>query len=71
MISAFNEIRQKHAGEKVALVSHGAAMAIALSDLLKGSPFPFFDYHMSNTGVSQLVWGDSVALASFNDTAHL
>ncbi|HIG44300.1 MAG: histidine phosphatase family protein [bacterium] len=71
MISAFDDIRHRHVGEKVALVSHGAAMAIALSELLKGSPFPFFDFHMSNTGVSQLVWGDSVALTSFNDTDHL
>ncbi len=71
MLLAFNDIAQTHKGEHIAVVSHGAAMAIALADLFTGSPYPFFNYQMSNTGVSRLKWGESPELMSFDDTDHL
>ena len=71
MLDAFHQIANQHPGEKVALVSHGAAMAIGLATLLDGSPFPFHEYHMSNTGISQLRFGQVAELIEFNDTTHL
>ena len=71
MLSALNDIASRHQGEQVAVVGHGAAIAIVLADLLRGLPYPFSDYHMANTGISQLKWGNSPELVSFNDTGHL
>ncbi len=71
MLAAIDAIRGAHAGEAVAVVSHGAAMAIALAGLLDGKPFPFFQYHTSNTGLSKLVFGESPRLDFFDRTEHL
>jgi len=71
MLDALQALRQAHVGETIVVVSHGAAMAIVLSHLLHGSPYPFDNYHMSNTGVSELVWDETWDLRSFNQTHHL
>jgi len=71
MLAALNEIGQKHAGEAVAVVSHGAAMAIALAGLMDDKPFPFFHYHTSNTGLSKLVLGENPRLDFFDRTTHM
>ena len=71
MLRAFDEIRQAHDGEHIAIVSHGAAIAIALATLIDGQAFPFYDYHMDNTGISVLKWGDKPSLVEFNGTQHL
>ncbi|MCB1644577.1 MAG: histidine phosphatase family protein [Pseudomonadales bacterium] len=71
MIAALTEIRDRHHGEDVAIVSHGAAMAIALAHLLSGKCYPFHDYHMSNTGISHLHWHDEPVLQVFDDIGHL
>ena len=71
MLTTLQALTQAHAGESIVVVSHGAAMAIALSCLLRGNPYPFDDYHMSNTGVSTLVWDGAWKLLSFNEARHL
>lgn len=60
-----------HPGERVALVGHGAAFAILIAGLLTGKPFPFFEHHLSNTGIAHLKVTDSVEILSFDDTDHL
>ena len=71
MLAAIADIREAHAGEEVAVVGHGAAMAIALAGLMDGKPFPFFQYHTSNTGLSKLVLGGDPRLDFFDRTDHL
>ena len=72
MLAAFNELQHKHAGEQIAIVSHGAAMGVALATLLRGAAFPFDEYHMANTGVSKLVLGGKAPrLVFFNQVDHL
>jgi len=71
MLAAFKEIKDKHPEEHIALVGHGAAFAIAMSVVLLGKAFPFYEYHMDNTGVSVLHWGPDPELVQFNETAHL
>ncbi|MFT7687095.1 MAG: putative phosphoglycerate mutase [Candidatus Azotimanducaceae bacterium] len=71
VITAFDEIRDKHSGEHVAIVSHGAAIAIALSSIFNGQPYPFFGYHMDNTAFSILHWGQEPELVHFNQVPHL
>jgi len=71
ILAAFEDIRQKHPDEHVAIVGHGAAMAIGLSAILLGKVLPFYDYHMANTGVSILRWDPDPELVHFNEIDHL
>lgn len=70
MLEALEEIRQRHEGDTLAVVSHGAAMAIALAGLLDGAPMPFHHYHMENTAITKLVWRDSPVIEFFNSREH-
>lgn len=71
MNRAFKSLVAQHSGERIALVGHGAAFGILLACLLDGKPFPFFERHLSNTGIAHLRVADSVELVSFDDTGHL
>lgn len=71
MNRAFKDLVAKHSGERIALVGHGAAFGILLATLLDGKPFPFFERHLSNTGIAHLRVADSIELLSFDDTGHL
>lgn len=71
MRRAFDRVVADHPGERIALVGHGAAFGILLATLLDGKPFPFFERHLSNTGIAHLRVGDSVELVDFDDTDHL
>ena len=71
ILAAFREIKENHPGEHIAIVSHGAAIAIALSAIINGQAFPFYDYHMDNTAFSILHWGEEPVLQQFNQTPHL
>jgi probable phosphoglycerate mutase len=71
MLATLFELHDRHLGEHIAVVSHGAAMAIALTQLLQGTAYPFNDFHMGNTGISKLVLRPSPALLLFNHTGHL
>ncbi len=71
IVQALEQLRARHVGEAVAVVSHGAAMGIALTHLLEHRVFPFHDYHMVNTGYSKLVWAADPSLEFFNRSVHL
>jgi probable phosphoglycerate mutase len=71
MNRAFKSLVARHSGERIVLVGHGAAFGILLASLLDGKPFPFFERHLSNTGIAHLRVADSVELVSFDDTGHL
>lgn len=63
--------RQRHQGQSIAVVSHGAAMGIAMTHLLENRVFPFHNYHMVNTGYSKLVLSSEPRLEFFNMSEHL
>tara|TARA_R110002072_G_scaffold50835_1_gene136426 strand:+ start:21487 stop:22095 length:609 start_codon:yes stop_codon:yes gene_type:complete len=71
MTRAFQSLVASHPEERIALVGHGAAFGILLASLLDGNPFPFFERHLSNTGIAHLQVSDSIGLLSFDDTDHL
>lgn len=72
MKQAIVEIDRKHSDtEPVIVVSHGAAMAVALGVLLHDNPADWVDYHFHNCSRTQLVLQPSPYLNYFNDTAHL
>lgn len=72
MEQALLEIDAKHnANEQVIVVSHGAAMAVALGVLLHQDPAQWVDYHFQNCSRTQLVFEPSPYLNFFNDIGHL
>ena len=52
--TAINEIAEKHRGEKVVAVSHGAAMALALASFLDKDVYAWSNYYFHNTGVTEI-----------------
>ena len=72
MLDTINEFKAQHKGQTLAVVSHGAAIGVTLSQLLHDKPFPFHDYHMNNTAISKLLLTESgVDLEFFNRFDHL
>lgn len=69
--AALLELRQRHTGEKILAVSHGAAMALALADLLEQNLYAWGNYHFLNTAVTEVHLGTSPQLLRFNCVSHL
>jgi len=69
-LSAMVRLKALHHGEEIVIVSHGAAMAILFAHFFEPAPYPFHDYHMANTGISKLVWGEKPVLEMFNLSDH-
>ncbi len=63
-------IAAQHPGERVIVVTHGGALALALGLLLDRDPAAWRRV-MSNAAVSDLRFDPEPELLSFNDTAHL
>jgi probable phosphoglycerate mutase len=62
---------QKHPGEKIVAVSHGAAMALALAGLFDQDWYAWNKYQFLNTGVTELDLGEQSKLIRFNCVEHL
>ena len=71
MTEGLQRIANRHAGEVIAVVSHGAALAIALAQFLDADPLAWTNYTVENCSVSELVLHPTPRLMVFNDTAHL
>tara|TARA_X000000950_G_scaffold283698_1_gene385130 strand:+ start:9776 stop:10138 length:363 start_codon:yes stop_codon:yes gene_type:complete len=72
MQASLIRIASRHtADETVLVVSHGAAMSIALAQLLHNDPRNWMDYHFSNCGLTELHLTEPARLGRFNDCAHL
>jgi probable phosphoglycerate mutase len=71
MVDAIESLASHHRGDQIAVVSHGAAIGIALAQMLDGSPYPFYQYHMDNTGLSRFLFTDTLELIDFNRVDHL
>ena len=70
VIGALQRIGASHAGERVIVVAHGGALALALAALLEGDAARWGRV-MANCAVSELVLDPAPALLSFNRTEHL
>lgn len=68
--SALRRIAAEHPGERVIVVSHGGALAMALGALLDGS-YGQWRRVMENCAVSELVIEPKPELVTFNQIAHL
>jgi broad specificity phosphatase PhoE len=68
---ALARIARAHRGEEVVVVGHGAALGIALGELLHGDPMRWQKYHLANCGLSELVLEPEPKLLAWNQTDHL
>jgi broad specificity phosphatase PhoE len=67
---ALRRIASTHPGERVIVVAHGGALAIALGDLVAGD-YREWRQVMDNCAVSELVLEPRPDLRTFNHTDHL
>ena len=65
------QIADNHgADETVLVVSHGAAMAVALGQLLHQDPREWMQYRFDNCSLTEIRLGDNPSLEKFNDCSH-
>jgi len=69
--AALSEIARAHRGEEVVVVSHGAALGIAVGMLVEGDPMLWQRYHLANCGLGELVLEPAPRLLTWNRTEHL
>ncbi|MAR90652.1 MAG: histidine phosphatase family protein [Pseudomonadota bacterium] len=68
---ALQSFLDRHPGEKVVAVSHGAAMALALAGLFHQDWYAWGQYYFMNTSVTEVRLGEPPELIRFNCVAHL
>lgn len=72
IVPAMQEIHRRHQhDERVLLVGHGAALAVALATLIDHNPGAWTNYHFSNCSLTELVLSPSPYVNFFNTTLHL
>jgi probable phosphoglycerate mutase len=72
MVPALREIDARHgADERIVIVSHGAAIAVALGALLEGDPARWVHYPIANCSLTELVLSPAPYVNFFNQTHHL
>jgi broad specificity phosphatase PhoE len=72
MVPAVNAIHGSHlADDKILLVGHGAAMAVALASLIDRDPAGWTDYQFANCSLTELVLSPAPYVNFFNSTQHL
>ena len=71
MFNAISEIRDAHAGENIIFVSHGAAIAHALSRLLGTKPVFGHKYIMHNSAVTEISLQPEPSIVRLNYHEHI
>lgn len=71
MSESLEWISKQHAPEETVLVvSHGAAMALALAKLLHDDPGSWQSYHFDNCSLTKIRLGEPNTLIDFNNSSH-
>lgn len=71
IVPALRRIHEHEGSGHVAVISHGAALAIALATLLDGDPMAWRNYHVDNCSITELRLAPQAELGEFNRTTHL
>ncbi len=72
LLNTFGTIRRRHPGQTVLVVSHGGALATALSLLLYGDGSRWSAFQLANGSLTELEWTEErPQLLRLNDTSHL
>ena len=69
--AALQRISDAHRGKEVVVVSHGAALGIALGHLLHGDPLKWREYSIRNCSITELKLRPAPRLLRLNHVAHL
>ena len=72
IVGALKRIHAEHEpGQKVLVVGHGAALAVALGTILNGDPRSWVEYPVANCSLTELVLSPTPYVNFFNSTQHL
>lgn len=72
VVDSITQLATIHRGETIVAVSHGAAMALLLANVLHQDPYEWNRYQFANTGVTELLFaGANSTLRDFNCISHL
>jgi broad specificity phosphatase PhoE len=72
IVAAMQDIHGRHGSDqRVLVVSHGAAMAVALGALIEHDPGRWINYHFANCSLTELVLSPAAYVNFFNSTRHL
>lgn len=72
VVAAFRQIDEQHADdETVLVVSHGVALAVAISVFLHNSPARWGDYHLNNCSLTEFELSPDPIVYRLNEYAHL
>lgn len=71
MISALQRITDRHPGTEVVVVSHGAALGIALGHVLHADPLRWTEFGIKNCSISELELRPTPRLLLMNSVEHL
>ena len=71
VIDSLRRIAGQHPGERVLVVAHGAALALALSELVVHGLPSWREYALRNCSISELMLGERAELLSLNRVEHL
>jgi probable phosphoglycerate mutase len=71
IVPALRRIHDHEGSGVVAVVSHGAALGIALATLLDENPMAWRNYHVDNCSITELRLAPRAELGEFNQTSHL
>lgn len=71
MLDAFQGTANRHPGQQVLMVSHGAAMAIMLAHMLETEAMSWHAYHLNNCSITEFWLHPEPGLGLFNHTEHL
>lgn len=71
VVKVLEELHAQHPGETVIVVSHGSALALAITKLIDEDLGGWLQYRLENCSVTELVMGPEHRLNSVNATGHL
>ncbi len=72
VVGALQQIHDRHeSGQKILVVGHGAALAVALGTILNGDPRSWIEYPVANCSLTELVLSPAPYVNFFNSTQHL
>jgi broad specificity phosphatase PhoE len=70
-ITSLHDRHQEDPDARLLIVSHGAALAVLLGELLHSTPTRWTDYHFANCSLTELVLSPAPYVNFFNSTQHL
>jgi len=71
VVDVFQRLAAHHTGQRIILVSHGSALALALAHLLDPDMTTWMNYQKQNCAITEITLGDEAELIKFNEGAHL